>query len=164
MKITGIIFWVIGIVLLAVGAYMLVREKLFLQSSDRATAVVTANERYTYTSNEYGVQHYYCSDFQFQAKNGQSISIKESDDNGDQGGCAELDAPPDYQTGQQVPVYYDARDPANTAQIPKAVSLNYSGGEIVLVGAFIGIVIGLIFFGIGFARSRSTTTFQRSHR
>ncbi|HEY9153117.1 MAG TPA: DUF3592 domain-containing protein [Anaerolineales bacterium] len=163
MKITGIIFWAIGIVLLGVGAYMVVREKLFLQSSEQATATVTGNQSYTYTSSDYGVQHYYYSEFQFETKAGQSISIRESDGNGNQGGCAELDAPPDYQTGQQVLVYYDPRNPTDTAQIPKAVSMNYYGGEIVLVIAFICIVIGLIFFGIGLPRSRSTTTFQKSH-
>lgn len=154
MKIAGVILWIIGIALLAVGGYMLAKEKLFLLNAEQATAIVTGNERYTYESNDYGTQHYYCSKFQFQTRDGQSISIEESDGNGDQGGCGDLDAPPDYQTGQQVLVYYDPGDPAHTAQIPKAVKLDYSGGVIVLVASFICIVVGLVLFWIGLVRSR----------
>ena len=77
MKIAGVILWIIGVVLLAVGGYLLVKEKLFLLSAQQATAIVTGNDRYTQESNEYGTQHYYCSDFQFQTKDGRSISFAE---------------------------------------------------------------------------------------
>ena len=152
MKIAGIILWIIAAVLLTVGGYMLVKEKLFLLSAQQATAIVTGNERYTYEFNEYGTQHYYCSDFQFQTKDGRSISFSEDDLTNVP--CTGLDMPPDYQTGQQVPVYYDSRDPAHTVQIPESVSLDYDGGVIVLVAAFICIVVELILFWIGFVRSR----------
>ncbi len=141
--------------LLCVGGYMLVKEKLFLLSAQQATAIVTGNERYAYESNEYGTQHYYCSYFQFQTKDGRSISFNE-DDSTDVP-CTELDMPPDYQVGEQVPVYYDARDPAKTMQISKSVSLDYDGAVIVLVAAFICIVAGLVLFWIGLVRSRSST-------
>ncbi|MFZ1040522.1 MAG: DUF3592 domain-containing protein [Anaerolineales bacterium] len=162
MKIAGVILWIIGVVLLAVGGYLLVKEKLFLLSAQQATAIVTGNDRYTQESNEYGTQHYYCSDFQFQTKDGRSISFAESEGgNANQADCGDLDAPPDYQLGQKVPVSYDARDPANSAQIPKAISLNYDGGVIVLVFAFICVVIGLVLFWIGLVRGRRATAYQR---
>ena len=155
MRIAGVILWIIGVVLLAVGGYMLVKEKLFLLTAQQATTIVTGNDRYTQESNEYGTQHYYCSAFQFQTKDGRSISFSE-DDSTDVT-CTDLDMPPDYQVGQQVPVYYDARDPANTVQISKSVSLNYDGGVIVLVVAFICVVAGLVLFWIGLMRSRRAT-------
>ncbi|MGA7193100.1 MAG: DUF3592 domain-containing protein [Anaerolineales bacterium] len=158
MKIAGVILWIIGVALLAVGGYMLVKEKLFLFSSQQATAIVTGNERYTYESNENGTQHYYCSDFQFQTKDGRSISFREDDST--EVPCADLDMPPDYQTGQKVPVFYDARDPAHTVQIAKSVSLDYDGGVIVLVAAVICIVIGLVLFWIGLVRSRRAAASQ----
>ena len=137
---------------------MLAREKLFLLSAGKATATVVGNNRHTYESNEYGTQHYYCSEFQFQTRDGQSISIEESDGNGSQGGCGDLDAPPDYQTGQQVPVYYDPHDPADTAQTPKAVGLNYNGGVIVLAAGVLCILLGLGFFWADLLRSRKAAT------
>ena len=152
MKIAGIILWIIAVVLLAAGGYMLVKEKLFLLGAQQATAVVTGNERHTYESSDYGTQHFYCSDFQVQTKDGASISFSE-DDSTDVP-CTDLDMPPDYQIGQQVPVYYDPRDPAHTVQIPRSMSLNYAGGVIVLVAAFICVVVELILFWIGLIRSR----------
>jgi hypothetical protein len=151
MKITGVIFWIIGVVLLAVGGFLLVKEKLFLLNSPQAIATVTGNQRYTYESNDYGTQHYYCSAFQFQTQDGRSISFNEDDSTGVP--CADLDMPPDYQPGQQVPIYYDPRDPANTVQIPKSVNLNYDGGVIVLVASFICIVVGLALFWIRWWRN-----------
>ncbi|MCL4529104.1 MAG: DUF3592 domain-containing protein [Chloroflexi bacterium] len=152
MKITGIILWIIGVVILAVGGYLLVRERLFQQSAEQATAVATDNKQYTYTSSDNGVQHYYCTGFQFQTKDGRNISFKE-DDSTDVS-CADLDMPPDYQVGQQVPVYYDPRDPAGSVQIPKSVSLNYDSGAIVLAAGALCIVIGMGSFWFGLTRGR----------
>jgi Protein of unknown function (DUF3592) len=151
MKIAGVILWIIGVALL-------VKEKLFLFSAQQATAIVTGNERYTQESNEYGTQHYYCSDFQFQTTDGTSISFSEDDST--EVPCADLDMPPDYQTGQKVPVFYDARDPVHTVQIAKSVSLDYDGGVIVLVAGVICIVVGLVLFWIGLVRSRRAATGQ----
>jgi len=156
MRVAGVILWIIGVLLLAVGGFMLVKEKLFLLNAEQATATVTGNDRYTYESSEHGTQDYYCTDFQFQTKDGRSVSFQESDQNANQADCGDLDAPPDYQTGQQVLVSYDPRDPANTAQIPKAVKLDYAGGVIVLVFGFVGILVGLVLFWISLARSRRT--------
>jgi hypothetical protein len=159
MKLTNVIFWIIGIVLLAVGGYMLVKEKLFLLTAGQATAIVTGNERQTYQSNENGTQYYYCSAFQFQTKDGRSISFNE-DDSTDVN-CTELDMPPDYQVGEQVPIYYDPRDPANTVQIPKSVSLDYKGGVIVLVLGCICIVVGIILFWIRLVKNRRAAASRR---
>jgi Protein of unknown function (DUF3592) len=162
MKIAGVIVSIIGVVLLGVGGYLFVKEKLFLLSAQQATAIVTGNERYTYESNDYGTQHYYCSDFQFQTKDGGSISLSE-DDSTDMP-CTDLDMPPDYQTGQKVPVFYDARDPAHTVQISKSVSLDYDGAMIVLVvGAFL-LLLGLGLFWIGWWRSTKSATSRAGQR
>ena len=156
MKIAGVIVSIIGVVLLGVGGYLFIKEKLFLLSAQQATAIVIGNERSTYESNEYGTQHFYCSDFQFQTKDSRSISFNEVDLTDVP--CTDLDMPPDYQVGQQVPVYYDLRDPAHTVQIPKSVILNYDGAVIVLVvGAFL-LLLGLGLFWIGWWRSMKSAT------
>ena len=162
MKIAGVIVSIIGVVLLGVGGYLFVKEKLFLLSAQQATATITGNERHTYESNEYGTQHYYCSDFQFQTKEGRSISFSE-DDSTDVP-CTDLDMPPDFQTGQQVPVYYDARDPAQTVQISKSVSLEYDGAVIVLVVSAFLLLLGLGLFWIGWWRSTRNATSRASQR
>jgi len=162
MKIAGVIVSIIGVVLLGVGGYLFVKEKLFLLSAQQATATVTGSERYTYESSDYGTQHYYCSDFQFQTKDGRSISFSE-DDSTDVT-CTDLDMPPDYQTGQQVPVFYDARDPVHTAQISKSMSLIYDGAIIVLVVGVFLLLLGLGLFWIGWwwsTRSASSRASQR---
>jgi hypothetical protein len=134
MKITGIIIGLVGLVLLALGGYLFVKERLFLQTAEPTLAVVTENKRYTYTGqvNEYGVQHYYCSEFRFQTKNNQKVSFEEP-------GCAELDSPPDYKIGQTVEVVYDPADPGNTVQLRSeeffyAQSVSVAGALVVLLG------------------------------
>ncbi len=152
MKTTGLIMTALGILLLAVGGYLFAREQLFLRSADHALAVVTDNSVYTYTSNDYGVQHYYCSKFQFQTTDGQSVSLEESDSTNIS--CGDLDQPPDYQTGQQVPVYYDPRNPTESAQIPKSVKQSYDGTMIIAIGGILLLAIGLGLYWSGFLRGR----------
>jgi hypothetical protein len=153
-KISAIIIATIGVLLLGWAGILFAQEQLFLQRAERASAAVTANTRYTYTGqiNEYGVQHYYCSAFRFQTKDGREISFEENDEGGTP--CADLDAPPDYQVGQQLPVYYDARDPLNSAQIPKEVQFSYKTVGVVAVGGALGVLIGLGLFWKDLLRRR----------
>jgi len=144
MKITGIVLGLIGLLLLGLGGYLFVQERSFLQKAEFTTAVVTSNKRYTYTGqvNEYGVQHYYCSEFQFQTQAGQSVSFEEPN-------CAELDSPPDYQVGDKVDVYYDPQDPGNSVQMRKAQNSDPVAATV--AGAFFGL-LGLGLFLIGLRR------------
>ncbi|MGB8213259.1 MAG: DUF3592 domain-containing protein [Anaerolineales bacterium] len=146
MKIAGIILGFIGVLALALGGTLFVKEQLFLQRAEPATAVVTENKLYTYTGqvNEYGVQHYYCSEFQFQTKDGRSISFEEPN-------CAQLEEPPDYQVGQKVAVVYDPNDPGDSVQMGQ---FSYSNAEAASgAGAFF-VLLGLGLFWAGLLRGR----------
>ena len=140
MKITGIILAVIGILLVGLGGIIFVREQLFIRTAEQAVAVVTGNESVNYTGNinEMGIQHYYCSVFRFQTEGGQMISFKETEGKVNSTGCGDLNSAPDFQVGQEVPVFYDVRDPANTVQIPKLAKKYYSWAlTIALVGLLV---------------------------
>ena len=143
MKITGFILTMIGVGLLALAGLMNFREGRVLQSDERAIATVTDNMQYEYTGqvNEYGVQHYYCSVFDFQTNDGRSFTIEEGGTD-----CAELDQPPNYQIGEHVELYYDPADPLAAVQTPKAVRLSYAGAKIVLVAGALFILVGLLLF------------------
>jgi Protein of unknown function (DUF3592) len=134
----------LGLVLIGLGGYVFLQEQLFLQGAQKATAVVTGNDSYSYTGDyqDMGTQHYYCSEFQFQASNGETVTFQEDDGRG--AGCGDLDQPPDYQVGQEVVVYYDQNDPAGTAQDPKSVDLPYTTVKL-LVGA--GVLCFLLVIG-----------------
>ncbi len=146
MRIVGAILAVIGILLVSLGGYLFVREQIFLHSAEQATAVVTNNESVSYTGNinEMGIQRYYCSAFQFRTRDGQTISFKEAEGKLNRASCGDLNSAPDHKVGETVPVYYDARDPADSAQIPKPVKKYYTyaltialiGLLIVSIGAF----------------------------
>lgn len=134
MKIAGIVVGIIGLLFLGLAGYLFVQEQLFLQRAEPTTAVVMSNKRYTYTGqvNENGVQHYYCSEFQFKSQDGRGFTFEEPD-------CAQLDSPPDYKVGQRVPVYYDPQDPGNTVQMRNSEYSNTlaaagSGALVVLLG------------------------------
>ncbi len=152
MKIAGMILAIIGVLLLGLGGYLFVKERLFLQNAEQTTAVVTGNERYTYESNDYGTQHYYCSEFQFQTREGQRISFKESDDSNTI--CGSLDFPPDFQEGEQVAAYYDPQDPVHSVQIPKSIRQNYNGVGVLVVLGTIALLGGLALFWSGILRGR----------
>lgn len=148
MKIAGGIFGIIGVVLFGLGVmlcglagYLFVREQHFLQRAELATAVVTDNKLYTYTGqvNEYGVQHYYCSEFQFPTRTGRNVSFEETD-------CAQLDSPPDYQIGQKVEIYFDPQDPAKTVQMQKDRSSNGTAVVAATVAGALFVLVGLGIF------------------
>jgi hypothetical protein len=146
MKRTSVILIAIGLILLGVAAYLLVREAAFLQGAQRASALVTGNQQYAYTGNynEYGLQHYYCSSFRFQTGDGRTVDFKQA--SGSSSDCGSLDRPPDYQVGQHVQVYYDSSDPAGTVQLPGDVKLAYSGIAILAVAGTICALLGLVLF------------------
>ena len=156
MKITGVIFSIIGVMLLGLGGYLFVRQHLFLQRAELTTAIVMENKLYTHTSQEYGVQHYYCSEFQFQTKAGQSVSFEET-------GCAQLDSPPDYQVGQKVDVYYDPRDPGKTVQTPMDRSYYEIGVMTATVAGALFVLLGPGLFWISLWRSRRTGISRIDH-
>ncbi len=160
MKIAGSVIGTIGVVLLGLGiiicgvaGYFIIREQHFLQTAQQTTAVVTDNKLYDYTGNvnEYGVQHYYCSEFQFQSNTGQSVSFEEKN------GCGQLDSPPDYQVGQKVAIYYDPVNPAGTVQMQKERS-SAAIAEAV-AGAFgaLLVLVGLVMLWFGVWARRKTT-------
>jgi hypothetical protein len=145
----GVMVFGLGVLLLGLGGYLFFKEQLFLKKAELTTAVVTENKRYTYTGqvNEYGVQHYYCSEFQFQTRAGQRVSFEEQ-------GCAQIDQPPDYQVGQKVEVYYDPQDPVNTVQM-RGDSLHYTGAIAATVAGVLSALIGLGLFWLGLRMRRS---------
>ena len=115
----------------------------------KVSTTLSANESVNYTGNinEMGIQHYYCSVFQFQASDGQSVSFKEAEGKLNKAKCGDLNSAPHYQIGEEVPVYYDPRNPANTVQVPKLVKKYYSYA---LMFALIGLL--LLVLGIYFRR------------
>jgi len=147
MKIVGNILAGISIVLLALGGFIFAREQFFVHAAEQTVAVVTGNESVNYTGNinEMGIQHYYCSVFQFQDRSSQVISFKETEGRLNSTGCGDLNSTPDYKVGEEVPVYYDLRDPVNTVQTPKLVKKYYTWAlTITLIGLLVG-GIGVFF-------------------
>jgi len=140
MKIVGIILAGIGVVLIGLGGFIFAREQYFVRSAEQAVAVVTDNESVNYTGNvnEMGIQHYYCSVFEFQTTDGQTISFKETEGKLNSTGCGDLNSAPDYKVGEEVLVYYDPRDPVNSVQIPKLVKKYYSWA---LAFALVGLLV-----------------------
>ena len=162
MKIAGVILWIIAVVLLCVGGFLILAtygNKSTMQTDEQATAVVTGNERHAYYGNynEQGIQYYYCAEFQFQTREGRTISIKQADST-DLPCASSVSESPDYKVGQQVPVYYDPSDPAHTVQIAADVKNGYTAavviGVIVLILTILCVVVGSALFVMGSARSR----------
>ena len=162
MKITGGVIGIISVVLLGLGiilcgmsGYFIIREQHFLQTAEQTTAVVTDNKLYNYTGNynDYGVQHYYCSEFQFQTKSGQSVLFEEKND------CGQLDSPPNYQVGQKVAIYYDPQNPADTVQMQgdrtsAAIAEAVAGA----IGAlFVLVGLGMLWFGLWVRRKAAAS-------
>lgn len=165
MKFTGTILAVIGILLIGLAGIIFIREQLFIHSAEQAVAVVTGNESVNYTGNinELGIQHYYCSVFQFKTREGQTISFKETEGRVNSTGCGELNSAPDYQVGQEMPVLYDPRDPANTAQIPKLVKKYYTWAlTIALVGLLVMSLGGFFLREDGQNRKREAARQQKT--
>jgi Protein of unknown function (DUF3592) len=160
MKIAGAIVGIIGIILLCAGGILLIwannNERNISQNNEQAIAMVTGNELH-HTMNQF----YYCAEFRFQTKEGQTISFKQDDSTNVpcQGSAS---SSPDYQIGQQVPVYYDPHNPAHTVQLVSWVTNEYTTelviGMPILIVAILSIVGGLALFVIGSAKSRRDAT------
>jgi uncharacterized protein DUF3592 len=158
MKTSGVIVGIISMLLLccggigAIGAIWAIdNARNISQNDEQAIAVVTGNEEH-HTQSSF----YYCAEFQFQTKEGQTISFKQDDSTNVP--CGEASASPDYQVGQQVPVYYDPHDPAHTVQLVAWVKNEYVTtlvlGVPVLIVAILCIVGGLVLFVRGLVKSR----------
>lgn len=98
MKLFSIIFGGVGLILLAVGAYLYFREVTFLKGAQQVTGRVTNLYFSENTDNNGGA---YCPSVEFTTKAGQTVSY-------DSNVCSD---PPAYQVGQQVKIYYDPQKP-----------------------------------------------------
>jgi Protein of unknown function (DUF3592) len=123
----SILFAGIGIIMLAIGAFLLVREMAFLSNDLSATATVTSLASDLDSSGN----PVKCPVVNFTAANGQAVYYDASDF------CAN---PPRYQVGQTIQVLYDPQNPKD---------VQFSG----FVGEFgEGILfafLGLLFFLFG---------------
>ena len=127
VRFLAIMFAGIGIVMLVIGAFLLIREKAFLSNDLSATATVTSLAADLDSSGN----PVKCPVVNFTAANGQAVSYDASDF------CAN---PPRYQVGQTIQVLYDPQNPNN---------VQFSG----FVGEFgVGMLftfLGLLFFLFG---------------
>ena len=127
VRFLSIMFAGLGIIMLAIGAFLLIREKAFLSNDLSATATVTSLASGLDSSGN----PVKCPVVNFTAANGQAVYYDASDF------CAN---PPRYQIGQTIQVLYDPQNPNN---------VQFSG----FVGEFgEGILftfLGLLFFLFG---------------
>ena len=166
MKIAGVILGIIGIMFLCMGGlFILVKysKGVSLQNDEQATAVVTGIEHSHYYSQEDDREvDSYCAEFTFKTKEGQTISFKQgSIDN-----ACTIDSN-DYQVGEQVPVYYDPSNPANTAALTKGEDRFESVLAIMAIIfiplAILFIVLGVGLFVMGLVKSRRGATASTSY-
>ena len=94
----SIMFAGLGIIMLAIGAFLLVREMAFLSNDQSATATVTSLASDLDSSGN----PVKCPVVNFTAANGQAVYYDASDF------CAN---PPRYQVGQTIQVLYDPQNP-----------------------------------------------------
>ncbi|MFZ1041113.1 MAG: DUF3592 domain-containing protein [Anaerolineales bacterium] len=149
LLIGGIVVLIVGIFMTFAGVGQWMNARNAKQNYEQATAVVTGNERHAYYGNynEQGIQYYYCAEFQFQTKEGQTISVKEDD-------STNLTCSGQYQVGKQVPIYYDPHDPAHTML---ADDMDNSTGTVIafilgalcVMGSLVMLVVGFKWFAKG---------------
>jgi len=139
LLIGGIVVLIVGIFMTSAGVDQWKNARNAKQNYEQATAVVTGNERQAYYGNynEQGIQYYYCAEFQFQTKEGQTISVKQADST-DLPCSGSVSDSPDHPIGQQVPIYYDPHDPAHTM-----LAEDVNGGHV------IGVALGAIILIVG---------------
>jgi Protein of unknown function (DUF3592) len=100
VRFLALMFAGIGIIMFAIGAFLLIREKAFLSNDLSATATVTSLASDLDSSGN----PVKCPVVNFTAANGQAIHYDASDF------CAN---PPRYQVGQTIQVLYDPQNPNN---------------------------------------------------
>jgi Protein of unknown function (DUF3592) len=123
----SIMFAGLGIILLAIGAFLLIREKAFLSNDLLATATVTSLASDLDSSGN----PVKCPVVNFTAANGQAVDYDASDF------CAN---PPRYQVGQTIQVLYDPQNPNN---------VQFSGFVGEFGEGFLFTFLGLLFFLFG---------------
>ncbi len=161
LLIGGIVVLIVGIFLTSAGVDQWMNARNAKQNYEQATAVVTGNERHAYYGNynEQGIQYYYCAEFKFQTKEGQTISVKQADST-DLPCSGSVSDSPDYQIGQQVPIYYDPHDPAHTMlaeDVNGGHVIGVSLGAIILIVGISMIVGSLVPFVINLVRRMRNT-------
>src|SRR5258707_14944996 len=104
MKLFSTIFGGVGVILLAIAAFLVVREQSFLGRALQATGTIADLQYSPDTDNNGGS---YCPVVDFTTKSGKRVEY-------DSNVCSD---PPGYQVGQQVKVYYDP-DNSNDVQLP----------------------------------------------
>jgi hypothetical protein len=103
MKLFAMIFGGVGLILLAIGGYLYLKEATFLQHSEQVIGRVSKLNHF----HDFDTGDSYCPLVEFTTQAGQQITY-------DTGICSD---PPDYKQGQQVKVYYDPQKPQD-AQLP----------------------------------------------
>jgi hypothetical protein len=127
MKLFSIIFGGTGLILLAIAAFLVIREQSFLGSSESTTGTVVGLA-YSRDSDNNGGS--YCPVVDFTTKTEKKVEYESNV-------CA---SPPGYQVGQQVKLYYDPQDLSN-------VQLSGIWGQ--YAGSIVLILVGLPFSLIG---------------
>ena len=150
MKIAGIILGISAILCLCVGASMVLARNYdtnTLKNDAQAIAVVTSNvcREIPDGPNAYTT---YCAEYQFQTKDGKTITFNEQFVK--------------YPVGQKVQIYYDPKDPANTAQLAEDMNnvdafLGFVAPFLIII-ALLGIIGGLILLVMGFVKGRQDPT------
>ncbi len=105
MKLFGLIFGGVGLILIAVGVFLYFRESAYLKTVEVATGHIT-NLTFSPDSDNNGGGSF-CPSVSFTTRAGQNV-------NWDSNVCSN---PPGYTIGQEVKVYYDPKNPQN-AQLP----------------------------------------------
>ncbi len=152
MKITGIILWIIAVVMLCLGCG-LIQVKSSDQSYEKSTAVVTGIESTTYYSDDYqrNVTEY-CVKFTYKTQEGQSVSFEQ----GKFGGPCKINST-DYKVGEHVPVYYDPSNPSTSAELTGTRNgeemAETIGAYCLIALAILCIVIGTVLFVKGRAKN-----------
>jgi uncharacterized membrane protein len=150
-KTIGVIVGVIGILILCVGVFLILVQdslKASMQNDEQATGVVVSNEI---------ANAAYCPKFTFTTKEGQPITFQLG--SSPTNACTRIS---EYQVGEQVTVYYDPQDPANTATLAKGnnsfESFLAEMAWIVICLAIPCILLGLALFVLGLVNSRREAT------
>ena len=124
--IIGIVFSLVGLLLVAIGAFLLVRTKTFISTAQETKGTVI--RMLSSSGSEGGTV--YAPVFQFTTIQGQSIEVEEK----------VYSSPPQFSQGQVVDILYNPQDPSR-ARVKKWSSLYFVP---LLLGG-----MGIAFGGIG---------------
>ena len=139
----GIVVIILGILFASTGVNLRAQDRNAKQTYVQAAAVVTGNEAHPYKQYQY-----YCAEFKFQTKDGQTISVTQNDSTSLPCSGSVSDSPY-YQVGQQVSVYYDPHDPASTVLLADDMD-NSAGTVIAFILGALCVMGGLVMLVVGF--------------